>query len=290
MTRRAARLFVLVLVLAASGSGGCASLTNPVADGIPVRRLPDEVFARSRSEYHEIPLNLLRINDPGDYKLDKGDTLAIVADEILTKEVQPVHVQFIQNPNSTTSAVQGVPVPVQDDGTILLPLLDPINVKGKTLLEVRALIVEQMTAPPPKGKAIIVPGKERVQVALLQPRRYRVLVVREDTTINAPAFATAGTTAAVIGGTNRGAAYALLLQPGRNDLLQALTETGGPPNLEAKSEVVIRRGKYDPNDPAKGYVRIPLRARTDQPLRFTQADITLDDGDTVYIESRGTES
>ena len=53
----------------------------------------------------------------------------------------------------------------------------------------------------------------------------------------------------------------LQLEPGHNDLLQALTQTGGPPGLEAKNELIIRRGKYDPADPAKGYVRIPLRAR-----------------------------
>src|SRR5581483_1976163 len=90
-------------------------------------------------------------------------------------------------------------------------------------------------------------------------------------------------------GTKRGAAYSLLLEPGRNDVLQALTQTGGPPGLEAKNELIIRRGTYDPADPAKGYVRIPLRARVDQPLTFTQKDITLDDGDTVYIQARDTE-
>jgi hypothetical protein len=81
----------------------------------------------------------------------------------------------------------------------------------------------------------------------------------------------------------------VLLEPGRNDLLQALTQTGGPPGVDAKNEVVIRRGKYDPADPSKGYARIPLRARPDEPLQFTEADITLDDGDTVYIEARDTE-
>ena len=96
------RLVVLfALALGACGSGGCASLTNPVADGVPVRRLPDEVFGRPKAELQPLPLNMLRINDPGEYKLDKGDVLAIVADEVLTKIDQPIPVQFIQNPNST---------------------------------------------------------------------------------------------------------------------------------------------------------------------------------------------
>ena len=126
------------------GAGGCASLTNPVADGIPVRRLPDEVFGRPKSELQQVPLNMLRINEPGDYRLDKGDVLAIVADEVLNKMDQPVPVQFIQNPNSPKTAVSGVPVPVQDDGKIILPVLDPIDVQGKTLPQVRDLIIKQM--------------------------------------------------------------------------------------------------------------------------------------------------
>jgi protein involved in polysaccharide export with SLBB domain len=276
---------VLLLVLAALMSGGCASLTNPVADAIPVRRLPAEVFGRPKAELRQVPLNLLRINDPGDYRLDKGDVLGIVADEVVNKIEQPIPVQFIQIPNSNKSAVMGVPVPVQDDGKIVLPGLDSIDVRGKTLPQVRDLIIEQM-----KLKQLVPEGKTpRVLVDLVQPRRYRVLVVREDTQPLYPQFATAGLTAAVVGGTKRGAAFSLLLEPGRNDLLQALTQTGGPPGLEAKNEVVIRRGKYDPADPSRGYIRIPLRVRPDQPITFTEADITLQDGDTVSIEARDTE-
>ena len=279
------RRTAFLLLAAACCSGGCAALTNPVADGIPVRRLPDEVFGRPREELKPIPLNLLRINEPGDYKLDRGDLLAIVADEVLTRQNQPVPVQFLQGLNTTKAAVQGVPVPVQDDGTIRLPYLDPIDVRGKTLIQVRDLIVEQMV----DKKEIVVKGEERVMVDLLQPRHYRVLVVREDSQPIPVQFATAGATSAVVGGNKRGAAFAILLEPGRNDLLQALTQTGGPPGVDAKNEVVIRRGKYDPADPTRGYVRIPLRARPDEPLSFTEADITLEDGDTVYIEARDTE-
>lgn len=276
---------VLLLVLSAMTSGGCAALTNPVADGIPVRRLPEEVFGRPKSELYQIPLNLLRINEPGDYRLDKGDVLGIVADEVVTRENQPIPVQFIQNPNSPKAVVQGVPIPVQDDGKIALPMLDPIDVRGKTIPEVRDLIVDQIV----NVKKLVPAERARVHVDLMQPRRYRVLVVREDAQPLIPQFASAGLTAAVVGGTKRGAAFSLLLEPGRNDLLQALTQTGGPPGLEAKNEVIIRRGKYDPADPAKGFVRIPLRMRPDQPITFTEADITLQDGDTVSIEARDTE-
>jgi protein involved in polysaccharide export with SLBB domain len=273
----------LLLLVAAALMTGCASLTNPVADGIPVRRLPEEILGRPKSDYRPIPLTLLRINTPKEYRLDKGDVLAIVADEILTKADQPIPVQF--TPSGDRPAVQGLPVPVQEDGTIQLPQLDPIMVKGMTLKEVREAILKQIV----EEKKILQPGKGRVSVDLLQPRRYRVLVVREDAQPVQPQFAAAGPIAAVIGGTKRGAAFSLLLEPGRNDLLQALTLTGGPPGLEAKNEIIIRRGTYDPDQPAKGFVRIPLRLPPDQPIPFTEEDIILNDGDTVYIEARDTE-
>jgi protein involved in polysaccharide export with SLBB domain len=278
------RHFLLLLVLAA-GSNGCASLTNPVADGIPVRRLPDEVFGRSKSELYQLPLNMLRLPEEGEYRLDRGDVLGIVADEVLTKAGQPIPVQFNPNPTATNPVFQGVPVTVQDDGTILLPLLRPINVKGMTVAQARDAIVNAIE----RAELLPKEPKPRVLVDLLQRRRYRVLVVREDSQPLVPQYASSGLTSALVGGTKRGAAFSLFLEEGRNDLLGALTQTGGPPGLEAKNEVTIRRGKYDPADPAKGYVRIPLRVRTDQPITFTQADITLDDGDTVSIEARDTE-
>src|SRR5687767_9924759 len=127
MTRRTTRLlWALALLPVAGWSGGCAAFTNPVADGIPVRRLPAEVLGRPRSELRPIPLNMLRQAEPDAYRLDRGDVLGIVADEVLTRANQPIPVQLNPNPNASKPAYQGNPVTVQDDGTIVLPLLLPI--------------------------------------------------------------------------------------------------------------------------------------------------------------------
>ena len=67
------------------------------------------------------------------------------------------------------------------------------------------------------------------------------------------------------------------------------SHTGGPPGLDAKNEVVILRGAYDPNDPAARKTRIPLRVYPDQPLAIREDDIVLLDGDIVKIEARDTE-
>jgi protein involved in polysaccharide export with SLBB domain len=246
------------------------------------------VFGRPKSELQPIPLTLLRQREPDAYRLDRGDVLSVYAEDVLGVRGQQIPVQLNPNPNAPSPTIQGFPIAVQDDGTILLPDLPPINVRGKTLVEVRELIIRMITGDPtlPGSKKLVVKGQEKVLVDLIQPRRYRVLVVREDTQ---PVLGAGGGFGGVVGGNKKGAGFTVLLEAYNNDLLEALNRTGGPPGLDAKNEVVIRRGQYDPNDPAKGFVRIPLRARPDEPLTFTERDIILNDGDTVFIEARDTE-
>lgn len=285
---RIARIAGLVLVVAAN-SVGCASLTNPTAyEGIPVNRIPDEVLGRPRSELKEVPLNILRQPEPAEYKVDKGDVLGIVADQLLGTTGQSVPVQFNPNPNASRPAVLGYPIPVQDNGTIILPQLPPIPVRGMTLAQVQKTIVGMMTGDKslPGAREIVVPGTERVLVDIVQPRRFQILVVREDSTGNQSVGGGLG----VIGINRRGAGYSIYLDAYKNDVLRALNATGGLPGFDAKNEVVIRRGEFDPRDPEKGFVRIPLRVRPDEPVTFTEKDIILNDGDTVYIEARDTEA
>jgi hypothetical protein len=152
-----------------------------------------------------------------------------------------------------------------------------------TLQEIRAALADAII----KGK-LSQPGKEKVLVDLVQPRKYRVMVVREDDQ-SPPLTVSSNGFGGVAGSYRKGSGTTVELEAYRNDLLEALNRTGGPPGLDAKNEVVIRRGQYDPNDPSKGYVRIPLRANPKDPLTFTEKDIILRDGDTVYIEARDTE-
>ena len=45
-------------------TSGCASITNPVADGVPVHRLPEEIFPPPRVDMKPIPLTSLRQPPP----------------------------------------------------------------------------------------------------------------------------------------------------------------------------------------------------------------------------------
>jgi protein involved in polysaccharide export with SLBB domain len=262
------RLPLIAAALLALGLGtGCVS-HPPLADGIPVRRLPAEVLGRSKCDLEPVPLILLRQKEPDAYRVDKGDVLTVFAEDVLGARDR-IPVQTNPDPNSAHPATQGYPITVQSDGTIQIPEVPPILVRGLTINEVRAAIVKAITV----DKKLIVPGKERVTVDLLRSRQYRVLVIRED----GPVDPSCGDGA-------KGTGHSLKLDAYHNDLLEALTRTGGFPGPCAKNEVVIRR-----DDPARSVARIPIRTCPGEPFSITDADIILKDGDTVYVEARERE-
>src|SRR5205823_6753574 len=96
--------------------------------------------------------------------------------------------------------------------------------------------------------------RARVLVSLLRRRVQQVLVFREDAgglagTPTTPPGTTrsfgvtfgAGGSAASL---KRGAGYAVDLPAYENDVLHALSQTGGLPGLDAVNEVVIQRGSF----------------------------------------------
>ena len=262
------RLPVVAAVLLAAGLGsGCVSHA-PLAEGIPVRRLPTELLGHSKCDLQPVPLTLLRQKEPDAYRVDKGDVLTVFAEDVLGVRDR-IPIQVNPDPNAAKPATQGYPVTVQDDGTIQLPDVPPIPVRGMSLIEVRAAIVKAITV----DKKLIVPGKERVSVDLLKGRQYRVLVIREDGPIDA-----------TCGDGKKGTGHSLKLDAYPNDLLEALTRTGGLPGPCARNEIVIRHKEPDQ------VVRIPIRACPGELLSFTDADIILKDGDTVHVEARPHEA
>lgn len=280
---------------------GCASLTNPVADGVPVRMLPAECLGKSRQDEKEIPLNLLRQPPPEVYRLDAGDILGIYIDTVLGERNQPLPVRYSEFGN--VAPAMGTPIPVQEDGTILLPYIKPINVRGMSLIQVREAIAKAYVTP----EQILKPGKERISVTLMEPRRYHVLVVRQDTPGTPNDYQQQQTFAGsfVVGlpdsqnPNRRGHGTALELPAYQNDVLTALTRTGGLPGLDAKNEIMIMRAKRRQGGADKGgsvagpasedATWIPLRLPTGEPVPFRPQDVILGEGDIVYIPRREAE-
>jgi hypothetical protein len=212
--------------------------------------------------------------------------------------------------DSTLPPSIGFPVAITPNGTLDLPLIDPLDVEGLTIEQVRDKIRQAYI-----DALVLQADKARPIVSLIKERTYNVIVVREDGgNLNVQSLA-AGF---IRGGSDRSASGAVVRLPAyQNDILHALVETGGLPGLNAKNEVKVLRASTAnkreraefmqsfyaqqqaalldpcacppklPEDPS--ILRIPLRLPPGVLPSITEDDIRLEDGDVVYIESRETE-
>src|SRR4051812_44867729 len=178
---RSAGLAVAMLLIALQG--GCTALSNPIAKGVPVRLLPEELLVAEQEPKCIIPLTLLRQNPPDQYRLDEGDVLGIYVEGVLpatsinqtTPPVPPVFFPAqISSLGRRLPPAVGYPFTVQRDGTILLPLIKPVPARGMTLPEAEAAIRKSYLA-----EKVTKEGAERLLVSLMQQRQTRVLVFRE---------------------------------------------------------------------------------------------------------------
>jgi len=139
-------------------------------------------------------------------------------------------------------------------------------------------------------KEILKPDVARVLISLMRPRRYQVLVVREDGGTPpvpvGPGLAN-GIGASLVGASHKGTGVPLELPAYENDVLNALTRSGGLPGTDAKNEVLVQRRPRRGQPPE--VIRIPLRLRPGEPVPFRPEDVILGPGDTVTVESRNAE-
>jgi protein involved in polysaccharide export with SLBB domain len=304
------RAVYLGAILCCVQAAGCAALSNPALEGIPVRLLPEELRGKSVEGFKPIPLNLLGQPEPDAYRVGAKDVLGVWVEGALGELRQPppllpaVILDNFQFPQST-----GYPIQVQLDGTISLPLIDPIRVQGMTLPEVEAAI---RRAYAEKGILKTIAEKAgvaavRVSVSLARPRTYHILVLREDSQFPGQGAMIAAPiqfgSPEFIGGTRKGNGFELNLPAYRNDVITAIAKSGGLPGSDALDEVIIQRNARHEADwptiiqdfnahgvpypmPGTPIYRIPLRARPGTLMPFRPEDIVLGDGDVVYIPAR----
>jgi hypothetical protein len=270
---------VLAAILAVT-SGGCAALTNPVATGIPVSRVPPEYLAQPKEDLKTIPLTVLRQSPPDAYRLGPGDVLGVYIEGILGDKSQPLPVRFPEAGSLSANLPPsvGYPIPIREDGTLPLPLVErPITVQGMTVVEAEEAIRKAYLFP----KKLLDPGREhRILVSLQRQRFYRVQVVRQDT--GALQFS-----GGLVLNQRRGTGAAIDLPAYENDVLNALNRTGGLPGLDALNEIIVEREVKGQGGTRVS--RIPLRTVGGEPPPVTADDVILQNGDIVFVESRDTE-
>ena len=296
-------------------SAGCSTITQPIS-GIPARRIPPQFLAQSKNNL--VPMDPARLSQepPRDYLLDDGDILGIYIEGILPfvppdRPPEPPPVNF-PDATSQLDPSLGFPIAVINDGTIQLPNLEPIKVRGLTIDQTRDLIRKYYL------DSEILRESSRLQpiVTLMKERTYNVIVIRQDMGAVGGGGGGAGQA-----GFTRATDYSatgrmLKLKAYQNDVLNALMESGGLPGVNAKNEVkILRASRADqrrrdefvqqfyqqyycnpdpcgcppplPEDPS--ILKIPLRLPPGTIPEFGPENVVLEDGDIVYIESRDAE-
>lgn len=221
---------------------GCAGF-HPIR-GIDVDKLHSQYLTPHgvRSHLEPIDFALLGQSKPIEHRVDTGDVLGIFIEGVLGKdeEAPPVFA-----PGSDTSAPRiGYPVKVREDGTISVPLSEPIYVRGLSLREVEDEIRRVQTGP----GGMLAPGinqnSAKIIVSLQKARSYRVMVVRRDRPQDVNEVFDASQINTIV--TRKGSSMLVELPAYENDVAHALVLSGGLPGLDAENAVYVMRarGRY----------------------------------------------
>lgn len=297
------------LALLAMTQAGCITATY---SAVPATRLPAIYQAETRCNKVPVNFTLLRQEPPKVYRLGGGDLLGVYVAGVLPAKIDEIPIvqqgtnQGFRDPYPVQGTLNspniGVPISMDNSGVLQLPLIDPINLTGKTLNEAADVIRGAY-----QEKGLLAAGKERVYVTLLRPRVHRVLVLRDDSRSDTPQLIQK--TAQVL--TKRGSGDTLDLPAYENDVLHVLAATGGLPGIETYNHVWVLKSQsvdrtpeeinarleggedaeqvFRALDAKRTAIRIPLRVKPGEPLSFGPQDVILHDGDVVYLENRETE-
>ena len=276
--------------------------TSLTRNAIPAHRLPEELRAPARDNLVPLEFTRLRRKPVRDHVVGPRDVLGIYIEDVLAVKDQLPPVFYPRN-SGTDQLVQvpsvGHPISVRPSGEVVLPLIGKLEIAGLTLAETSEKIRDAYESES------IITDQTFVSVDLIRPRTIKVFVVREDAGGVSPILKSS--TNQVL--TKRGSATVLEMPAFENDVLHALSQTGGLPGADAFNEIWVLRGngitederheiisklQQDPESALEGrdrsrFVRIPLTVCPGQELPFTIDDVVLHDGDVVYIESREVE-
>ncbi len=289
---------------------GCASLVNThdavSCNVIPARRLGPELRGTQRDALVPIDFRLLRQEKPSEHVIDHGDVLGIYVRDVVDNPVQLASVYFpISSQGSHVEAPSvGHPFKVTEQGTLVLPDVGPVPVKGLTMAEATEAIRSAYVSD-----EIVQADRNAVTVNLVKPRTIDVIVLREDTGGEVPVWQPRDGHQI----SRRGSAEVVTLPAFENDVLHALTASGSLPGIDGFNEVWVLRGgglasgvtvdsirQRMNSEPLSlpmvqtlagdaPLLRIPLRVGPCEALQFGPQDVVLQEGDILFIASRESE-
>lgn len=293
----------LVAIGALATSTGC-HLASSASHAIPANRLDPNLFDCPRESLSPIPFAALGQEKPEQHIIDAGDTLSVYvfgvfpANEEETpvqQRTQAINQRYYPPRGTVVGPTTGLPVRVNSDGTIDLPLIGRLSVAGKSITE-SVDAIKQAYAK----KEVLKEGSERITVGLIVPRQRRIVVLREDTPDPGVALVPPIANPEI----HRGSGEVIDLPVYENDVLHALAATGGLPGTDAARELYVIRREASMNPQAFNVnelekmcgpgcqsinpfvVRIPLATRACDSLPFSPSDVVLHEGDVVFVPRR----
>lgn len=294
-----------VVTLSVASSVGCHAITD-VHESIPANRLPRHLAVEPKEGRQVVPFTALGQEKPVSHIIGAGDQLSVYVFGVLPpgtettpilQRTQPVNQRYYPPHGSVVGATTGLPVLVDQDGSVELPLIGKVQLGGLTLPEATTAVKSAY-----RDKQITKEDSERVIVSLVTARVHRVVVLREDTPNQTVALVEPGQVDHI----HRGSADVVDLPVYENDLLHALSVTGGLPGTDAAREIWIfkrsgledphaitadelqvRAASYHQSEENRGQVvRIPLTGCPGESLAFSAKDVIVEDGDVVYVPRR----
>jgi protein involved in polysaccharide export with SLBB domain len=212
----------------------------------------------------------------------------------------PVHQP---DPNSDLPPAMGYPTLVLHDGTIRLPLVDPISVRGLSVAQVESLLKKTYR----DSDDPIITERSRVIVSLIRKRTINVVVVRGDQSqAQQDARFRGQNRSAPVSARSDGSGriYNLNLPAGDNDLLNAMIGSGGFPGVNAQEQMQLLRNIHHGSAQTSPFPRtgktaaqprtfaqsLPLRSKgANQTSSFPRSQARLNNGDIVSIAAKPTE-
>ena len=156
-----APILVLFAILLSTATASAQRIRNSVpAQQVPAWQLEQQPTVQTFPE-----VEYLRAPKPKTYLLDSGDVLGVFLEGLLGRpgDAPPVH--FPPESSSLGPSI-GFPFVVQENGTVSLPAVDPIPVRGLTIEQAEGLIKSVYTVAGRAGSSILT-GQSKVIVTCL---------------------------------------------------------------------------------------------------------------------------
>lgn len=305
-SRPAAMAMMAVVAAGLLVSTGCHHhLVSSACHAVPASRLDPNLFECSREALSPVPFAVLGQVRPPEHLIGPGDVLSIYVYGVFPPSIeetpvqqrnQPINQRYYPPHGSVVSPSTGLPVLVEADGSITLPLIGKLDLNGATVAQATETILSAS-----RDAEVLKEGKEQISLDVLIPRTKRIIVLREDT----PSTAVALTSPQAVDQIHRGSGEVIDLPIYENDVLHAMASTGGLPGTDAAREVYVIRNGYGLNTSFlsggalqsivsggeggkcnPGVIRIPLAGCPCDGLPFTPQDVIMEDGDVLFIPRR----